>query len=337
MKNNTSVARLQDLLDNESFVQWATGKTARDSIFWEQWQRNSPDKQELLDDAVAVVRGLKFSVEDINTQEIERALTKLNDKIDHSSMVHNSVHSRFRRRWLMGIAATIVFFVACAGWYWYSEYYSKVTIRTAFGEWKTVELPDGSVVNLNADSELRFERKWEDKEVREVWLHGEAFFQVVKMLDLDTDFRVITDDLDVEVLGTSFNVKSRGEQTEVYLEEGKVKLGLGDQITYLDPGDMVSYSARQDKVVDRRRTDGSSALPSAWNHGVIDLQKAYAFDIFNKLEEIYGVNIRVRNEEIYTKEYRVQLPMKELGIVVPILEKSMKVEITRRGDTLLVE
>lgn len=235
------------------------------------------------------------------------------------------------------MAASIAIVLVACSWSWAFEFLHTVKYRTAYGEWKKIELPDGSIVSLNANSELKFIKGWENGEPRQVWLKGEAFFDVVKMLDLGTEFKVTTPYLRVEVLGTSFNVHSRGEQTDVYLQEGKVKLDLGDQITYMDPGDVVSYSATKEKIVDRRRADPGKINPGAWNEGVINMKSVYAFDIFEKLEEIYGVEIRVRNDEIYTKQYWFQLPMKELDIVIPILEKSMKVKITRKGQLLLLE
>jgi ferric-dicitrate binding protein FerR (iron transport regulator) len=332
LKQPSSFNELSDFLESESFINWTREVNARDRIFWEQWCDSNPDKIGLVEDAKAMINGIAFKPIPIAEDQISTSLFQLNSRINRRSR-----WKKKKRNWVLGVAASILLAVIASSWSWASEYLNTVAYVTDYGEWKTIELPDGSIVSLNADSELKFNKKWEEGEPRQVWLKGEAFFDVVKMLDLGTEFRVITPDLNVEVLGTSFNVHSRGEQTKVYLQEGKVKLNLGDQITYMDPGDVVSYSAKKEKIVDRRRTDPNNAKPNAWNEGVINMKSAYAFDIFEKLEEIYGVKIRVRNEEIYTKEYWVQLPMKELDIVVPILEKSMKVKITRKGQSLLLE
>ncbi|NND32011.1 MAG: FecR family protein [Saprospiraceae bacterium] len=328
----TSFNQIEDFLECESFIHWAQELNGRENIFWEQWMECNPDKIELIEDAKALVKGIPFEPREIPSEQIASALFQLNSRIDRRS---DRNKMRKRRAWV--IAAAIALILGATSWTWVSELLNTVEYITDYGEWQTIELPDGSLVSLNAHSELKFIKKWEDGEPRQVWLEGEAFFDVVKMLDVGTAFKVITPDLDVEVLGTSFNVHSRGEQTKVYLQEGKVKLDLGDHITYMDPGDVVSYSARKEKIVDRRRTDAESLNPSAWTQGVINMKGAYAFDIFEKLEEIYGVEIRVKNEEIYTREYSVQLPMKKLEIVVPILERSMKVKITRKDQMLLLE
>ncbi len=332
-----SIEGIEDLLESDSFVEWASGKSARDTIYWEQWSKSNPEKQAMMDQAKEIVKGLTFEVRQIDSDRVEHALAQLSHgvlEVEERKILRNKRNMK-RRLWAM--AATFLLLAAGGTWYWYHQFYEKIRHQTAYGEWKEITLPDGSLVKLNANSELTYARDWDEAESREVWLKGEAFFEVVKMMELDREFKVFTTDLDVEVLGTSFNVKARGEQTEVYLEEGKVKLNLGDQFTYLDPGDIISYSARKHKVVDRRRQDPSTKSVSTWNDGVIQMENEYAFQIFNKIEEIYGVEIRVSNEQIYNEQYYVGVPMKELEIVIPILEKSMRVNITRKGQILIIE
>src|SRR5258706_2779745 len=81
---------------------------------------------------------------------------------------------------LMG--ATVSIYLADSG---QSEY------RTAFGETKTLVLPDGSTVMLNANSQVAFHKNWEERPVREIWLEVEAYFSVVPT-ENHKPFRVIT-------------------------------------------------------------------------------------------------------------------------------------------------
>ena len=118
---------------------------------------------------------------------------------------------------------------------------------TTFGEWKTITLPDGSVVELNANSLLTITKHWSENNNRTVWLTGEAFFKVKKIPSTKCKFIVKTKDLKVEILGTSFNVNSRFDQTEVFLEEGKVKLYLGNTKEYMAPGEFIAFSKKKTK------------------------------------------------------------------------------------------
>ena len=83
--------------------------------------------------------------------------------------------------------------------------------------------------------------------------------------------------------------------------------------------------------------NSSIPAPSDWKEGVIELNEEYALPILHKLEEIYGVEIQIKNEEIYKKQYTLSLPMENLDIVIPILEKSMMVNITKQDNLLILE
>lgn len=103
--------------------------------------------------------------------------------------------------------------------------------RTTIAQTQSVDLPDGSQVTLNAASEINYEGADE----RVVRLKGEAFFEVEK----GVPFKVITGNGIVEVLGTSFNVKSRGDVFEVSCKTGKVAVSIEstDQAKKLLPGE----------------------------------------------------------------------------------------------------
>ena len=131
--------------------------------------------------------------------------------------------------------------------------------RTGYGEMKTIVLPDSSVVILNSNSSLRIPEQWSDAEGRQVWLEGEAYFQVQKQPATVRKFVVHTRQVDVEVLGTKFNVNTRRQQAVVSLEEGKVRLLVykGDSAVLekrapvvMRPGQVVVVNATQDTRID---------------------------------------------------------------------------------------
>lgn len=92
-------------------------------------------------------------------------------------------------------------------------------IQTQRGQITKIELPDGSNVILNAESQIRFQPEtWSRK--RHIELEGEAFFDVKK----GSDFTVKTKSLSVLVLGTAFNVYARDDQSEVAVDKGRVEV-----------------------------------------------------------------------------------------------------------------
>jgi len=199
----------------------------------------------------------------------------------------------------LSIAASILLVVSIFSWIWIIKPNDTITYTTNFSEWKIVELPDGSTVELNANSELTLNKDWKSGVDREVHLTGEAFFKVKKMPTTGAKFSVICKGIIIEVVGTSFNVFSRDEETEVYLEEGQVKLDHGKEVIIMDPGEYIAYSASKGDILARHHLSPSQPAPSDWKEGVIQITKEYALPIMHKLEEIYGVEIQIKNEAIY--------------------------------------
>jgi len=117
----------------------------------------------------------------------------------------------------------------------FSIYYYTTTLdsqfSTSIAQHSTIELPDASTVDLNANSTLVFNKKhWRGN--REVKLHGEAFFKVAK----GQNFDVLTTDGIVSVLGTQFNVKQRDAYFKVTCYEGLVAVTHNNKTVKLKPG-----------------------------------------------------------------------------------------------------
>jgi len=115
------------------------------------------------------------------------------------------------------------------------------SMSTAYGETRSVILPDGSLVSLNANSSIRYARFGFARTNREIYLTGEADFTVTHAGS--TPFVVTTGQgLRVTVLGTSFTVYARPAQERVVLRQGKVQLSYPGEKTekklILQPGDL---------------------------------------------------------------------------------------------------
>ncbi len=124
-------------------------------------------------------------------------------------------------RW--AAVVSLIMLLAGAGWVGGKEHLLYRTYRTGAGETKNLLLADHSRVTLNANTSLKVSRNWFSGDRREVWLTGEAFFNIQKTPDRQR-FTVHTATLTVEVLGTKFNVTDRRRKTRVVLQEGKVKV-----------------------------------------------------------------------------------------------------------------
>lgn len=160
------------------------------------------------------------------------------------------------------------------------------------GQKLIMELPDASKVWVNANSKIRFPERF-DRESREVFLEGEAFFEVSH--DADRPFRVHSGELTTEVLGTKFNVKSQGEKTDVALLEGKVKVKINmqkEEMLVLNPGQLAAY--RQENPEKLHLATFESLDPFLWKDGLIHFRNESIRKIMGSLENWYGVSIKTR-------------------------------------------
>ena len=194
-------------------------------------------------------------------------------------------------------------------------------------------MPDGTEVFLNANSTLRYST---EAIPREVWIEGEAYFQVVKQKngltqDLD-DIKVHTQNLTVRVLGTRFVVDSRKEQ--VVLDEGKVEVHprSNDQTNLsLVPGEMavLNQETKQIKV--------SQVNPYeyiAWKDNQLIFNETPLYEIAQLLQDRYGYEVKFKPPATRLETFNGTFPANDLQVLFQTLEKSISLEINEK--TMLI-
>ncbi|MEQ6118398.1 FecR domain-containing protein [Reichenbachiella sp. MALMAid0571] len=165
------------------------------------------------------------------------------------------------------------------------------------GRKSTFELPDGTRVNLNSASKLRYIDDTE-KNRRIVQLEGEAFFDVAK--DASKPFIVQSGSISTKAIGTSFNVKSYPNEKEykVILLTGKVEVSKkgvsdgGDRV-YLSPGFGVSYSTETRNLV---KYNYDEEMELAWKNSILYFDESNIDEVIKLLERWYGVEIIIENK-----------------------------------------
>ncbi len=161
----------------------------------------------------------------------------------------------------------------------------------------TIYLTDGSKIILNAGSEVRYHKAFSTNK-REVWLDGEAFFEVAE--NKEKPFVVYSGELEVEALGTEFNVSNlfNKELVSVSLSEGKVAVRqIAKQLEsiILQPGEQVNYDHQENNF--SAVIDYDKLLVEGWKSGVLAFNHADLQKIKSRLELWYGVDIVIENFE----------------------------------------
>lgn len=160
----------------------------------------------------------------------EDILQKIHQRIQPVQPMEPVFERRPRFGWIKWAAAAIIIIIAGAAYFLTNRSggveYNQLASTVAH-EWKMVRLPDGSMVNLQPQSSLRYPGRFNGN-TREVKLTGEAFFEVAK--DAQHPFIVHTDLLNTTVLGTSFNVEAQGaEKVSVVVVNGTVKVATAGE------------------------------------------------------------------------------------------------------------
>ncbi len=221
------------------------------------------------------------------------------------------------------IAATILTLFAAATWLLGSNFLSSNDIyNTDFGEIIEVELPDGSQVSLNGNSRLELQGSWKEGEDRRVLLHGEAYFKVKKKPATNAKFSVVTADVTVNVLGTSFNVNTHQSETRVFLEEGDVSIELEDspQLIALKPGQVLRYSAVEKKLIPPEEIEED--LEVSWKAGIMEFRNTPLNNILLRIADAHHLDFTIADDELKNREFTLALPTGDMDVTMQILSKT---------------
>jgi len=202
------------------------------------------------------------------------------------------------------------------------------TLSTSKGEIFEVNLPDGSIVTLNAASSLTFNANMLHDQNRKVKLSGEAFFAVAK--DKKHPFIVETGKQQIEVLGTQFNVNSYGDEpaTTTTLIEGSVKLQTPqNRSIHLIPGQQAQL-----KDDDFRITSVDPEEAIAWKNGTFLFSGQDLESVMKQISRWYNVEVVFEDESIKNEVLRGSVSrFEDISQLLEVIEKAGSVKFKVKG------
>lgn len=259
----------------------------------------------------------------------ELAWNCITSKISTSS-AKEIIPNRFEN-WLR-IAASIVLILGIGlGLFYFQSSPSvdavSVVNTSSASEVREVLLPDGSSITLMPHSSISYVEDF--KNSREVDLAGGAYFDIQKMDG--KPFNVNIDELGVKVLGTRFMIEQSDESTLVYVEEGKVEVGLVDQsfksIVTADEG---VYLDRLTSSIQSIETSTDNML--AWKSGVLEFDNVRLTEVLKDIGKHYNVNVKLKNSDIGKCHLTSRFDNKSLDEVFEVLEIVLNIEIKRSSQ-----
>ena len=274
---------------------------------------------------------------DISNISSER-MNRIKKEVDRTIGKKRSAHSLIMK--MTQIAAVILLPVfIILSFYLYRENNTlsaeEMLVSTAKRERANITLPDGTQVKLNAESSLSYTHDF-GRELRQVNLEGEAYFEVTR--NEDKPFVVHTKYLDIEVLGTSFNVYSyeRENVMEMALISGRIKIQTCSEpsrVVYLKPNEKALFN-KESGIITVEKTD--NRFETAWLRGDLVFRSTTLSDVLAKLERRYGVNIHLNDSSLANDLFTGNFDSEYIVEVMDLLERHYDFTYDVRGDDIFI-
>jgi ferric-dicitrate binding protein FerR (iron transport regulator) len=187
---------------------------------------------------------------------------------------------------------------------------------------------------LNGNTKLRYSKNWSDQNPREVWIDGEGFFAVQHTKNHQKFIVHTREGLNVEVLGTKFNVKTREHGSEVLLTEGKVKLDVDNTATasvYLNPGELATM--KQNKLSKRVVKD---IQYTSWVKSKLVFDKTPLLELAQMLQDTYGLSVSFQDEELKNRQLSGEISSASADDILFAIAETFNIKVTKMDDESVV-
>ena len=194
---------------------------------------------------------------------------------------------------------------------------------------KTETLSDGTTITLNRNSTFKYPKKF-TKDVRKVELTGDAYFEVEH--NKNQPFIIESQNIEIEVLGTSFYVDSHEDNStvEVVVNSGGVALRSDkENQIILKAGDKGIFNKKTGKLFMEKNTDVNY---NSWNTKLLVFDDIKLAEVVDKLNEVYDTNIEIINPEIDNYRITVTFDNMTIGAVINILRETLDIVIEKHDN-----
>ena len=273
------------------------------------------------------------------------------DNIDTLQITHmkNNINSRINSRRpvrlvmlkVVQIAAVIllpIFIIST--FYLYKEnnqmLSSEMIVATGKGERANIVLPDGTEVALNYESQIVYTPKLYNKQERKIRFDGEGFFKISK--DRKHPFIIHAKGLQVNVLGTTFNLSARNNDTmaELTLEEGSVRLVsiMTGKNVLLAPNQKATLNYATGNITITNNSENSKVAP--WRKGDLIFRNEKLKIVLKALENNYNCQIKIDCENCLEDIFTGTLSISDINEALEVLEKSYHFKTSIKGKEILL-
>lgn len=320
MRGETSAEEERRLLE---WFQRSGSEKELEAFYRQRWERNEGE------DLPAEVQNRIF-------RTIQDQLSAEKEKVTIPYGMSSVGRGRWYR-WVMSAAAVLLLClsVGTAG-YFYRQSAAlaerQYVVTADKGQRSTVVLPDGTKIWLNSHTRLTYQGDYGEDE-RVVNLDGEAYFEVAK--DREHRFVVKAGGMEVEALGTEFNVKAYGEDDEVTttLYEGKVQTRANNRSTILQPDESLCFHRSTGEQIVRK---DDTEYNQMWRNNELAFRGETLEEIAVLMDRLYNVEVRFESENI--KHYRFSGVIKNNSLenVFELISLTAPIAYSKDNDTIVL-
>jgi ferric-dicitrate binding protein FerR (iron transport regulator) len=243
------------------------------------------------------------------------------------------------KKWpFYGVAASLLLCIAAA--ILFLNQPEMVEVSTAYQETKSLTLPDGTKVMLNANSSIRYSEDLLSQPSREIWIKGEAFFEVKSLTYEEASqkvpFIVHTDMINIRVLGTQFNVKDRHGKAEVVLTEGKIRLSQAQNPTEkldMEPGQKVLADAQSGLHLSRVEDPN---FYTSWKENELYFENQTLASIAQEIHDEFGITVEFADPKLSELKFTGSAPADQLEVLLVSIEKSFNLNIRKDENRYVI-
>lgn len=295
--------QIRKYVDNPLFLKWVYDSDNNIDEYWNYYLLKNPTEKQILVTLKDDLKLFKIKTYKLNHEQKTRLLQKIETRIKrekhpHFVSIFVSQIFKYAAVFVIAIAISSIFFYLTENWaHSDSSVESYTTAIAENGQISKLILPDSSIVWLNSGTQIKYSTDFA-KTTREIFLDGQAFFQVKKSSQMP--FRVFCKDIEVRVLGTRFNVSSYPEEKDVkvVLETGKIELlkpALKEFKYTLDPGQKLVYKSSSG-IVNIWKVELDSYV--RWKDGVLIFREDPMSEVMPVLQRKYNIDLEMNIQNL---------------------------------------
>jgi ferric-dicitrate binding protein FerR (iron transport regulator) len=319
-------------INNDLLVKYLLGESSgNENRVVEAWIASDPSNKKYFDHFKLIWDESKTlaSYSEVNT---EAAWKRFNERIKNPAAVNPVVKRMNPRLQWMRVAALCVVVAASALAFYLYQSNKEVETMTVRSSTTIVNdtLPDGSIVILNKNSLISFPEKFSG-DTRLVALKGEAFFNITP--NKNKPFIIHVNDVEIKVLGTSFNVRQVNGKTEVIVESGIVQVVKDQKTVRLKPKEKTITSWYDSSLV---KVETADRLYNYYHSKEFVCSATPLQQLVETLNAAYDSNIIIENDSLRDLKITTVFKNESLDTIISIISETLKIKVDRKGKTIIL-